>query len=329
MFYLPGADFQVFPPGSAKRIRASNALMWELHYSPDGKPEKDIERIGLWLAKTAPEHEVHVIRNGSAQHIIENKEVGSTRNLPPIPAGAADWKITAIQAFTENVTISSMQPHMHLRGKDMTYVAKYPDGREEVLLSVPQYDFNWQNTYQPSTPVRLPAGTVLETVGHYDNSVRNKVNPAPQRPALWSEQTWDEMYNAWTELIYEKELPMGSSNLTLDTKTPMTAVVGCVVPGSSHAVWNMTNATRFASDTKGYREGLSTGAANGRRAGAPVVEDKPIEHNITAADREKAALIKDGKDTLEVIGVYTGAGSIADGGYVHTGKVSAAELTAA
>ena len=98
-----------------------------------------------------------------------------------------------------------MQPHMHLRGKDMTYVAKYPDGHEEILLSVPKYDFNWQNTYIPTKPIKLPAGTVLETVGHYDNSVRNRFNPMPNRPALWSEQTWDEMYNAWTEITYDSE----------------------------------------------------------------------------------------------------------------------------
>ena len=206
MFYLPGADFQQFAPGSAKRIRASNALMWEVHYSPDGKPEKDSERIGLWFApKDKVQKEVHIIRNGSGQHIIENEEVGSTQNLPPIPPGAADWKITAIQPFTQDVTLNTMQPHMHLRGKDMTYVAKYPDGHEEILLSVPKYDFNWQNTYIPNKPIKLPAGTVLETVGHYDNSVRNRVNPMPNRPALWSEQTWDEMYNAWTEITYDSE----------------------------------------------------------------------------------------------------------------------------
>ena len=81
------------------------------------------------------------------------------------------------------MTLNTMQPHMHLRGKDMTYVAKYPDGHEEILLSVPKYDFNWQNTYIPTKPYKLPAGTVLETVGHYDNSVRNRVNPMPNRPA--------------------------------------------------------------------------------------------------------------------------------------------------
>ena len=90
MFYLPGSDFQVFPEGAAKRIRASNALMWEVHYSPNGKPTTDRERIGLWLAKSPDQQEVHVIRNGSGQHIIENGEVGSILNLPAIPPHAAD-----------------------------------------------------------------------------------------------------------------------------------------------------------------------------------------------------------------------------------------------
>ena len=135
--------------------------MWEVHYSPDGKPETDRERIGLWFApKEKVQKEVHIIRNGSGQHIIENEEVGSTQNLPPIPPGAADWKITAIQPFTtQDVTLNTMQPHMHLRGRDMTYVAKYPDGHEEILLSVPKYDFNWQNTCIPKQPYKLPAGT--------------------------------------------------------------------------------------------------------------------------------------------------------------------------
>ncbi|MFN7983929.1 MAG: hypothetical protein U0Q11_18940 [Vicinamibacterales bacterium] len=80
----------MFLAGSAKRIRANNALMWELHYSPDGKVETDIERIGLWLVKQTPQHEVHVIRNGSGQHIIENSEarrVTCRRFSPAQPTG--------------------------------------------------------------------------------------------------------------------------------------------------------------------------------------------------------------------------------------------------
>ena len=159
MFYLPGADFQQFAPGSAKRIRASNALMWEVHYSPDGKPEKDTERIGLWLApKDKVQKQVHILRNGNGQHIIENEEVGSVANLPAIPPNVADWKITAIQPFTQDVTLNTMQPHMHLRGHDMTYVAKYPDGHEEILLSVPKYELQLAEHLHPEAAVQAAGG---------------------------------------------------------------------------------------------------------------------------------------------------------------------------
>ncbi|HUR34778.1 MAG TPA: cytochrome c [Vicinamibacterales bacterium] len=301
MFYLPGADFQQFAPGAAKRIRAGNALMWEVHYSPDGKPEKDRERIGLWLVqKDKVQKQVHILRNGSGQHIIENQEVGNTSNLPPIPAGASDWKITAIQPFTQDVTLNTMQPHMHLRGKDMTYIAKYPDGHEEILLSVPRYDFNWQNTYIPNRPIKLPAGTVLETVGHYDNSVRNRVNPTPNRPALWSEQTWDEMYNAWTEITYDSE-----TNPNLTTKelreaereasknNPITTVVGCVAPGSSPLAWRMSSAAKLPAPAPKAGQESATPEAAAFRA----------NHNVTKDEQEAAAKLPIGADTFELIGV--------------------------
>jgi mono/diheme cytochrome c family protein len=293
MFYLPGSDFQVFPEGSAKRIRASNALMWEVHYSPSGVVTTDRERIGLWLAKNPDQREVHVIRNGSGQHIIENAEVGSTVNLPAIPAHAGDWKITAIQPFTEDATLASMQPHMHLRGKDMTYVATYPDGREEILLSVPKYDFNWQNTYMPRQAVKLPAGTVLKTVGHYDNSVANRMNPQPYRPALWSEQTWDEMYNAWTEITYDHELTALRTGAEARARqqaaarnNPITTVVGCAVPGADILRWTLTNGTRLAPPAQ------AAGTAPAR-----------VGHNITRDERDAAARTATGSETFELIGV--------------------------
>jgi mono/diheme cytochrome c family protein len=296
MFYLPGADFQQFAPGSAKRIRAGNALMWEVHYSPDGKPEKDRERIGLWFApKDKVQKQVHILRNGSGQHIIENEEVGGTANLPPIPANVSDWKITAIQPFTQDVTLNTMQPHMHLRGKDMTYVAKYPDGREAILLSVPKYDFNWQNTYIPNQPHKLPAGTVLETVGHYDNSVRNRVNPMPNRPALWSEQTWDEMYNAWTELTYDAETDPNLNTTEVRRETaaasrnnPITTIVGCVAPTSAFTTWRMTDASKLPVTEV--------------PADAPAAAAR-VSHNVTKDEKETASKQPAGSDTFELVGV--------------------------
>jgi hypothetical protein len=219
LFYVPGGGFQEFPAGAVKRISAGNAIAWGLHYTPTGKPEKDRHRLGLWFARTPHSHEVITKRIGEA-HIIEGLEfVAGTdgKDFPTIPPFAADWKITAITPFEDAVTLYGLWPHMHLRGKDMTFIATYPDGREEVLLHVPRYDFQWQLQYELVKPVPLPAGSTIKAIGHYDNSAGNKHNPAPDKAVYWSEQSWDEMFNGWMELSVDRHVIAGNAVYTVAT----------------------------------------------------------------------------------------------------------------
>ena len=76
---------------------------------------------------------------------------------------------------------------MHLRGKDMKMTATFPDGRQQTLLNVPDYDFNWQLFYYPKTTVPLPRGTRVDLVAHYDNSAANKNNPDPTKAVTFGE----------------------------------------------------------------------------------------------------------------------------------------------
>jgi hypothetical protein len=88
-------------------------------------------------------------------------------------------------------------PHMHLRGKDFKYTVVYPDGRDEVILNVPRYDFNWQLSYEFTQPLTLPAGSRIDCVAHFDNSANNKYNPDPTQEVKWGDQTWEEMMIGW------------------------------------------------------------------------------------------------------------------------------------
>ena len=219
LFYVPGGGFQEFPAGAVKRISAGNALAWSIHYTPTGKPEQDRHRLGLWFAQTAPTHEVITKRIGEA-HIIEGREFvagNEGADFPAIPPLAEDWRITAITPVQDDVTLYALWPHMHLRGKDMTFVATYPDGREEVLLHVPKYHFQWQLQYTLAKPVHLPAGSTIKAIGHYDNSRRNRFNPRPDAAVRWSEQSWDEMFNGWMELSIDKHVIARSPAYTLAT----------------------------------------------------------------------------------------------------------------
>ena len=174
-----GEDAPVFLPGTAKRIPAGSTLVFQVHYTTNGTPGKDRSRIGLIFAKEPPARE---IRTG----LITNA-------LFAIPPGAGSHAVEAEATFTEDVKVWSMHPHMHLRGKDMTYTATYPDGRQEVLLKVPKYDFGWQTDYWLAQPIVLPKGSKVHVVAHFDNSTANRYNPDASATVRWGDQTWEEM----------------------------------------------------------------------------------------------------------------------------------------
>jgi hypothetical protein len=159
-----------------------------------------------------------VTRRIGDMHIVEGKQLldannsqGGRQRIPNIPPFAENWSIVAITPVLEPIAIYSFNPHMHLRGHDMKYVVVYPDGQEETLMSVPKFDFNWQLSYENSEPVRLPAGSKIMTVGHMDNSVKNKWNPAPDKEVFWSEQSWDEMFNGFFQFTKDPEQPSWES----------------------------------------------------------------------------------------------------------------------
>ncbi len=134
------------------------------------------------------------------------KEVTFTKDIAPIlfkncaechRPGDGNHEVKASKTMSEDVQIVSFMPHMHVRGKAFRYTAVYPDGRSEILLNVPSYDFNWQLTYEPKEPIRLPKGTQIDCVAYFDNSAKNKYNPDPTATVRWGDQTWEEMMIGW------------------------------------------------------------------------------------------------------------------------------------
>lgn len=185
--YAPGEEPTVYPDGTGFRIPAGAEILWQVHYTPTGKVEKDRSQIGLIFCKEKPARDVLTIGVMNARF--------------EIPAGAKQHRVESSQTFTKPVELLSLMPHMHLRGSKFRYTARYPDGTSEILLNVPNYDFNWQHRYLFREPFALPAGTTLECVAHYDNSAENPGNPDPKSPVYWGDQTWEEMMIGWYEAV--------------------------------------------------------------------------------------------------------------------------------
>ena len=174
-----GEDAPVFVPGMAKRIPAGSTLIFQVHYTTNGTAGRDRSRLGLVFSKEPPVQEV--------------RTAAIANPVFAIPGGAADHQVEAEASFAEDVKVWTMHPHMHLRGKDMTYTAVYPDGREEIVLRVPKFDFGWQTDYWLAQPITLPKGSKLHVRAHFDNSAANKANPDPSATVRWGDQTWEEM----------------------------------------------------------------------------------------------------------------------------------------
>ncbi|HLG57618.1 MAG TPA: cytochrome c [Vicinamibacterales bacterium] len=192
-----GEDAPVHAPGTAKFIPAGSTLIFQVHYTTNGTPGTDRSRIGLIFAKQPPTREV---RTGS----IANP-------LFALPPGAANHQVESVATFSEDVKVWSMHPHMHLRGKDMTYTAIYPDGRREIVLRVPKFDFGWQTDYWLAEPLVMPKGSKLHVSAHFDNSAANRANPDPTATVRWGDQTWEEMMIGFFTYTVEGPVPTSTT----------------------------------------------------------------------------------------------------------------------
>lgn len=191
--FAPGDMPTIYKPGMAKKIPKGSTLIFQMHYTPNGVEQSDRSSVGLVLSKQPPAHQMHT------------RSV--TQRLIRIPPGEANHKVTSVSTFDRDAEVYSLMPHMHLRGKDFEYRAIYPDGRSEVLLSVPHYDFNWQSVYRLRQPLTLPAGSKIECTAHFDNSPDNPNNPDPKKTVTWGDQTWEEMMIGFVDYYYTAKKP--------------------------------------------------------------------------------------------------------------------------
>jgi peroxiredoxin/mono/diheme cytochrome c family protein len=189
--FAPGTRPFVAPDGMAKLVPAGWKFIFQMHYTPNGRPQKDRSSIGLVFAdpKTIKER---LITTNTATFNFE------------IPAGADNYKVEAQKKFAKDTLFIGMYPHMHMRGKDFRYELTYPDGKKEILLDVPRYDFNWQNWFKLEKPLLIPAGSNLLCTAHFDNSENNLCNPDPTKPVRWGDQTWEEMMIGWYDVSFPK-----------------------------------------------------------------------------------------------------------------------------
>jgi peroxiredoxin/mono/diheme cytochrome c family protein len=190
--FAPGTRPYVLPDGMAKLIPAGWQLVFQMHYTPNGSPQKDCSSVGLKFCD-AKDVKYRVATANAANGLFV------------IPPGDPNYEVESERTYGGDVQLISVFPHMHLRGKSFKYELIYPDGRRETIMNMPRYDFNWQTSYVFTEPLKLPEGTTMHCTAHFDNSADNPANPDPEIAVRWGDQTWEEMMIGWFDVALTKD----------------------------------------------------------------------------------------------------------------------------
>ena len=214
--YLPGASYDDYRPWKAgKLVPAGSDIIISLHYTVNGTNVVDRTKIGFTVAKTPPPKKFMVQGAGEDAPIIKataasDRAVFASSYTPTfaIPPNTDNYEAPTMQiTFLKDAEIVRLRPHAHVRGKSAQYTLTYPDGRQEVVLSVPHYDFNWQLSYGMS--LKVPKGTRMQFQFLYDNSANNKFNPDPSRWVYQGFQSWEEMMAPNLGFLLDRDADVG------------------------------------------------------------------------------------------------------------------------
>jgi hypothetical protein len=243
--WAPGLQPAVAAPGSAMWLPKGADIVLQVHYHKDGKQETDLSQIGLKFADKPVDKRIR-------WNAIGNE-------VFTIPAGAHHTEVKARMKLSFPVTVFDVIPHMHLLGHDMVVTANLPDGSQKELIHVENYDFNWQTRYTYRDPVKLPAGTVLNLVAHYDNSTDNPHNPnKTPRTVTFGEQTTDEMcYAFFTYTIDSEDLIHGKAVDGDDSADATSSTLDNIFSQFDTNHDGMLDATELASIIKYFQHAAS------------------------------------------------------------------------
>jgi mono/diheme cytochrome c family protein/thiol-disulfide isomerase/thioredoxin len=197
--YVPGNDSMILPDGMARKLPANSSLLFQIHYTPNGKATQDQMKLGVVFADEAP------------KHLVRTAAVANLRlNIPP---GAKNHEEDGLIRIPADAKILAFMPHMHVRGKAYRYELEMPGASKRTVLDIPNYDFNWQLRYELREPMDAPRGAVLHGTAWYDNSTDNPANPDPTKTVRWGPQTVDEMMLGYIEYYLVDEDPMKPMDL--------------------------------------------------------------------------------------------------------------------
>ncbi len=195
MEWAIGKGYDLYRPGTGKLLVPGEKISWDQHIHAYGEETPAGSEIGIWFYPKGQEPKKRSYLIG-----FTGLRAGRALDIPPNSLAETE----GFTVLKENTLIENFQPHFHLRGKSMQVEAILPDGSNQILSYVGNFNFNWMTNYiydDDASPL-LPKGTVIHVTAWYDNTKANKNNPDPDQWVGYGDRTVDEMAHAWMNVVY-------------------------------------------------------------------------------------------------------------------------------
>ena len=196
MEWAVNKEGEIMRPNTGKLMLPGSKIRWDIHYSDGGEDVTDEVQLGVYFYPKGQEPKFRTMLS------LYSAVTGGNRNLDIAPNSISVGQ--NFHVMRKAGRVENFQPHMHLRGKAMMVEAILPNGTQQVLGFVNNFEFNWMNNYvfdDDYAPL-LPKGTILKITAWHDNTAAKKSNPDPTQWIGWGDRTVDEMAHAWINITY-------------------------------------------------------------------------------------------------------------------------------
>ncbi len=184
--YVPGQKPIPYPEGLGQVLPAGSDVLMQVHYGPSPFPVTDSSSLNIFFKKEPVERQVMSFIFLPFFPLIQN-------DIFVMPANTVK---TFHCKYTVPIKVSlfAIWPHAHLLNQSYEVYAVHPNGDTTNLIRIPEWDFNWQGSYNFKKFIVIEPGTTLHAYATYDNTSNNPNNPnSPPAFVTWGEKTTDEM----------------------------------------------------------------------------------------------------------------------------------------
>jgi hypothetical protein len=207
--WIPGTSYESYPPGFGWTLPKRGVILLTVHYDALGAEEKSIVGVNLFFTPKPIQRQVKIISLGSGG-------IGEEDITPSLMILAGHVDTFHLRVKTQqDQSLLYVWPHMHYIGKEFTAFAVTPAGDTIPLVHIPHWDFRWQELYRLKHLVKLPAGSVVNIFGVYDNTADNPANPSSPPRLVISTGNMNSMDEMMTLLLIYVDSKEGDEKVLL------------------------------------------------------------------------------------------------------------------